>query len=179
MRDTSAFHPELRKAAKWLPRRLPTRVIVPLDRFGKRVARLRKPRGEVVDVGPIRVYVHRPQRASSQPLPALLWIHGGGLVMGSPNQDAARLRSLADELGIVVAAVAYRLAPQHRFPTAVDDCHAAMLWLAQQPGIDGAKRHRIGADAKAALFARLRLNLRRAAAPRFPAYIRRPPVTVF
>ena len=60
---------------------------------------------------------------------ALLWIHGGGLVIGSAMQDDQFCADTARELGIVVVSTDYRLAPDFPFPAALDDCHAAWTWL--------------------------------------------------
>ena len=70
---------------------------------------------------------------------ALLWIHGGGLVMGTPAAGDALCARFADELGIVVVSVDYRLAPEHPFPAGLDDCVAALSWMHAQAdplGID-------------------------------------------
>jgi acetyl esterase/lipase len=70
---------------------------------------------------------------------ALLWIHGGGMILGSAEQDDGWCSRLADELGIVVAGVDYRLAPEHPFPAALDDCMDALAWLrdsADELGVD-------------------------------------------
>ncbi|MEU1853770.1 alpha/beta hydrolase fold domain-containing protein [Streptomyces sp. NPDC019990] len=56
------------------------------------------------------------------PSPALLSLHGGGYVMGTAAVDDAPCRRFADELGVLVASVNYRLAPEHPFPTPSDDC---------------------------------------------------------
>ncbi len=61
--------------------------------------------------------------------PALLWIHGGGYVIGRPEQDALTCVEFARELRIAVVAVAYRLARAHPFPAALDDCHAALRYI--------------------------------------------------
>jgi acetyl esterase/lipase len=61
--------------------------------------------------------------------PALLDIHGGGFVVGSIAMEHAFAASVARELGAVVAAVEYRLAPEHPFPAPVEDCYAALSWL--------------------------------------------------
>ena len=86
-------------------------------------------------VGSIPVRVHRPL-STQQPLPALLWMHGGGYVMGSAALDDAVCRYFADMLGIAVVAVEYRLAPEHQFPAPLDDCYDALTWLAGQPYVD-------------------------------------------
>jgi acetyl esterase/lipase len=84
------------------------------------------------------VHVYRPAQLAS-PAAALVWIHGGGLIIGSPHQDGGWLHKMADELGIVVAAVEYRLAPEHRYPAAIEDCYSAFTWIATQTDIDPAR----------------------------------------
>lgn len=105
------------------------------------------------------VRLHRPSDGS-EPAAALLWIHGGGLVMGNPIQDDDVCRHFADALGITVAAVKYRLAPEHPFPAAIDDCYAALVWLAGQPGIDPARIAVGGASAGGGLAAAAALRAR-------------------
>jgi len=78
----------------------------------------------------------------ARPSGALLWIHGGGLVSGVPEQDHALCSRLAAELGIVVVSVDYRLAPEHPLPAGLEDCHAALSWLhahADGLGVDRAR----------------------------------------
>ena len=73
---------------------------------------------------------------------ALLWIHGGGYIIGTASIDDAFCASIARELGIVVVSAEYRLAPRHPFPAPLDDCHAAWRWLrdgAAELGIDPAR----------------------------------------
>lgn len=89
-------------------------------------------------VGPVTVRIHRPAGGVG-PFPALLWIHGGGFVIGSAAQDDALCRHFADELGIVVASVDYRLAPEARFPVPLHDCHDALVWLAGRPYVDATR----------------------------------------
>src|SRR5919204_193325 len=62
-------------------------------------------------------------------LPALLWIHGGGYVLGSVERDDLLAKHLARVGQCVVASVEYRLAPEHPFPAPVEDCYAALKWL--------------------------------------------------
>jgi acetyl esterase/lipase len=76
----------------------------------------------------VRVY----QRVDRAPgAAAMLWIHGGGMVFGSVEGDDFMCRTWASKLGCVIASVDYRLAPEHQYPAHVDDCYAALLWLAR------------------------------------------------
>jgi acetyl esterase/lipase len=83
----------------------------------------------------VTVRVHRPT-AGESPWPALLWIHGGGYVIGTAAQDDDLCRDLAGQLGIMVAAVDYRLAPERPFPVPLHDCYDALTWLAGRPDVD-------------------------------------------
>ena len=74
---------------------------------------------------PVRVY--RPSGA--QGLPVLVYFHGGGWVIGDLESHDAVARDLASQAGVVVVAVDYRLAPEHKFPAAVDDCLAVTTWV--------------------------------------------------
>lgn len=160
----SRFHPELRTAARLLPRAAIGPRIVPWVR--RAVSRLPDdPDFVETAVSPyasIRVY--RPAGAPT-PSPALLYVHGGGLLIGSPLQDEPVLRKTADELGVVVATVRYRLAPEHRFPAARDDCFAALEWLAAQPGVDPARVAIGGASAGGGLAAATALHARNRGGP--------------
>jgi acetyl esterase/lipase len=94
------------------------------------------------DAGGVRVRTYRPQRAPA-PGPALLWMHGGGLVMGDLAEDDAECEELALGGRCLVASVDYRLAPEHPYPAAVDDCLTAARWLAAQAPALGVDRSRI------------------------------------
>lgn len=86
---------------------------------------------------------------SFERLPVLLYLHGGGFVVGSLETHDSLCRQLAIQGGAAVLALDYRLAPEHRFPTAVDDVWAALRWLggggATALGLDG-QRLAIGGD---------------------------------
>jgi acetyl esterase/lipase len=76
----------------------------------------------------VRVRVYRPNDQPNQ-LPALLWIHGGGYVMGDIDQDDRLMKQLVKRIGCVAVSVDYRLAPEHPFPAPVEDCYAGLKWL--------------------------------------------------
>lgn len=71
-------------------------------------------------------------REGPQPEAAVLWIHGGGRIVGEARQDAPTCSRLVDGLGVGVLSVEYRLAPDHPFPAPLDDCHAGWRWLREQ-----------------------------------------------
>ena len=67
------------------------------------------------------------RRPSSEPRPGLLWIHGGGYILGSAEDE--RARTVAERLDCAVVSVDYRLAPEHPFPAGPEDCYAALQWM--------------------------------------------------
>ncbi|PYC78839.1 alpha/beta hydrolase [Streptomyces tateyamensis] len=93
---------------------------------------------------PLRLYRPSPHRE----LPVLLYLFGGGWTLGCLDTADAICRTLANAAGCAVAAVGYRLAPEHRFPAALLDCHAALSWLAAEApalGLDP-RRLAVGGD---------------------------------
>lgn len=151
------FHPQLR-AARFLPRTFITaRTLPTLRRLTRLAASTRRADAQVVPVtDDVSVHVFRPAAARPR-TPALLWIHGGGMVLGDAAQDSALCRRIADELNVVVVSVEYRLAPEHPFPTPLEDCYTALRWLAAQPDIDPARIAIGGQSAGAGLAAALAL----------------------
>ncbi len=117
----------------------------------------RAPLARVVDLvvpaadgTPLPARLYSPSDAPNHAhLPVLLYLHGGGFVIGGLETHDSLCRQLALRSGGAVLALDYRLAPEHRFPTAVDDAWAAMHWLAGpgalQLGLDGA-RLAVGGD---------------------------------
>lgn len=95
----------------------------------------------------VRVLIYRPKH-SSTPTPALLWIHGGGYVLGTADIAEGQVKSIISMTGCTAVSVDYRLAPETPHPGPVEDCYAALKWLhtnATELGID-ATRIAIGGD---------------------------------
>jgi acetyl esterase len=84
---------------------------------------------------PARLYC--PKARSGAPAPVLLFFHGGGWVIGNLETHDSACAEIARGLGMTVIAVDYRLAPEHRFPAAVEDCLAATRWVAGSPAVIG------------------------------------------
>ncbi|GAA0389042.1 alpha/beta hydrolase [Microbispora corallina] len=103
----------------------------------------------------VRVRIYRPETQDG-PLPALYWIHGGGMIIGSPEIDDARMAANVLEIGCVVVSVDYRLAPEHPHPAPVEDCYAGLVWTARNAddlGVDPARIAIGGASAGGGLAA--------------------------
>ena len=77
----------------------------------------------------VRVAVHAPVGASG-PIPTILHIHGGGLIAGGLDNDMRGMVPLAASVGGAIVGVEYRLAPENRYPAAIDDCMTALDWVA-------------------------------------------------
>ena len=91
---------------------------------------------------PARVYTPKNPRTTNGLAPVLVFFHGGGWVIGDLDSHDVVCRKLADEGRLIVISVDYRLAPENKFPTAVDDSIAATKWIAEnarQLGIDAAR----------------------------------------
>src|SRR5215472_3831060 len=76
----------------------------------------------------ILVRVYRPS-GQQEPLPAILWIHGGAFTVGRYDQDEALCQRIVEGSEAVLVSVDYRLAPEHPFPAAFADCDAALRWM--------------------------------------------------
>ena len=162
--DIERINPELRDTYRRLPQ-LPfhNRPFLWLARLGMRVM---QPRDQLADVtvetrqvatGTARVYRPRDRCGA-----ALLWIHGGGMICGLPAQNHLECLQYAGQLGLVVAAIPYRLAPEHPCPAAIDDCHSGWHWLqglAGELGFDPARVVVAGQSAGGGLAAALAQRL--------------------
>ncbi|HVU72790.1 MAG TPA: alpha/beta hydrolase [Mycobacteriales bacterium] len=153
------FHPDLRPIARVLPTRAFSGPrTARLSRFGTAHMRDRRRDGvEVIDLGDgCSVRLYRPEGLATR-APALLWIHGGGFIIGNALQDQARCVALARSANVIVASVDYRLAPEHPFPAGLEDCYRALAWLAARPEVDEARIAVGGASAGGCLAASLAL----------------------
>ena len=121
----------------------------------------------------VRALIYRPGRAARS-LPAILYMHGGGYIAGKPDMtDAAQLK-LANDTGALVVAVDYRLAPETPFPGALEDCYAALCWLAREAlriGADPARLLVLGDSAGGGLAAALALLARDRSGPALAAQV--------
>lgn len=98
--------------------------------------------------GPIPLRLYRGKGVAAGPAPALIFAHGGGWVIGDRDSHDYVCRKFANDAGCVVVSIDYRLAPEHKFPAAIDDSLAAARYIADQAqalGVDP-KRLAVGGD---------------------------------
>ena len=98
--------------------------------------------------GDLVLRIYRPEADGSSPLPAMVWFHGGGFVIGSLETTDGMCRALCRRSGVAIVSVDYRLAPEHPYPAAPDDCLVAFDWVRQHApelGFDG-DRLAVGGD---------------------------------
>ncbi len=155
------FHPDLKRNARLIPRSMITPNSLPVFRVASRLMDRRTPADvEVLTLtSGVRVRLHRPPDAAATG-PGLLWIHGGGYLIGSAAQDDVICRRFARELGVTVVSVDYRLAPEHPYPVPLEDCYGALAWLAGLPAVDPTRVAIGGASAGGGLTAALALLAR-------------------
>lgn len=116
---------------------------------------------------PVRLRVYRPA-AAARPAPCIYHVHGGGLVAGSVDGDDGKAAALAGDTGAVVVSVDYRLAPEHPFPAAFDDCVAGLRWVSahrQELAVDTERLAVHGSSAGGGLAAAAALHLRDSGGP--------------
>jgi acetyl esterase/lipase len=107
--------------------------------------------------------VYEPKSRKNERLPAVFWIHGGGYVMGHPDGDDALCECFTERIKCVVVSIDYRLAPEHKYPAAIEDCYAGLKWMvskSEELKIDTSKIAIAGASAGGGLTAALALMVR-------------------
>ena len=154
----SIVHPELQRLAKRIPPITFSRRNLWLWRLMDKMLWIRKIPGDITienvyipkhdDISKVRLRIYRLKKSSNSFVPALLWLHGGGFILGTPEQDDPLCIQYVRELGIIVISVDYRYAPEHPFPAGLNDSYSALTWInsnAPQLGID-AHRIAVGGD---------------------------------
>ncbi len=116
---------------------------------GKMVAG-QQPIGSVRDLtvdgaeGPLAARLFVPaSRVDTDTIPTLMFIHGGGMALGDIDSHDGACRALAERSGVQVLSIDYRLAPEHPFPAAVQDCFAAYSWMVENAESLNADPHRL------------------------------------
>lgn len=110
----------------------------------------------------VRVKIYEP-RVKNGPLPGILYIHGGGYILGSADMMDPALQQLVSEIECVIVSVDYRLAPEHPFPAPLEDCYAALQWFsehAEELGSDSSRIAVMGPSAGGGLTAAVSLLAR-------------------
>jgi len=119
----------------------------------------------------VRIRIYRPKHATySLPQPAIFTVHGGGMVMGNIEADDANAAGLCERSGALTVAINYRLAPEHPFPAAINDCYAVANWLfdhATELDVDSTRIALHGGSAGGGLAIGLAMMMRDRSAPRF------------
>ncbi|MBV9990447.1 MAG: alpha/beta hydrolase [Alphaproteobacteria bacterium] len=132
-----------------------------------------------LDAGGVRLRMYTPVAGGAEPLPVLVYFHGGGFVIGDLETHDGLCRQFANEGGFCVVAVDYRLSPEHPFPAAVDDAFAALKWIethASELGLD-ANRIAVGGDSAGGALAAVVTQLAKAKGPRIAFQMLLFPVT--
>jgi len=90
----------------------------------------------------IRLRIYQPVHSTSA-TPVLLWMHGGGYIIGKPEMEDTVCTQFVRELGISIVSVDYRLSPKYPFPAGLEDCYSALMWTKQNSESFGFDANRI------------------------------------
>ena len=151
--NSEKIHPELREAVRRFPKMpLHSRFFVTLFKLLSKIIPGSKagPGLHIEDrkLNTASVRIYRPEEGSAGA--GLLWIHGGGYILGGAKLDNRTCGALARDLKLVVVSVEYRLAPEHPFPAAIDDCFEAWQWFQQSAPELGINPARIAVSGQSA-----------------------------
>ncbi|HEY0187725.1 MAG TPA: alpha/beta hydrolase [Cellulomonas sp.] len=128
--------------------------------------------------GPLRCRLYRPLGVERAPV--FVWIHGGGWTLGAIEENEMASRAVCAHAGVAVLALEYRLAPEHPYPAAIEDCLAAVAWIAEHGdtlGVDPARLAVGGESAGGYLTTVVALHAREHAGPAIAAQVLVCPVT--
>ncbi|NLV50834.1 MAG: alpha/beta hydrolase [Clostridiales bacterium] len=172
--DINRVHPELRKGLSMMPAGVFTKEGLPTMRkaMGQMMIQAAAPDPSVnvynkTVPGPegspdVRIRIYEPVVKSGK-RPGILYIHGGGYIVGSPEMTDFTCIHMVQEIGCVVVSVDYRLSPETTYPGPLEDCYAALRWFAssaEETGVDADRIAVAGGSAGGGLAAALALLAR-------------------
>lgn len=167
MKNVKDVLPELRKILEGLPvfdlHNLPVPKDYDIPHVDKSLFVKTKTKSIQGPESELKVKIYEPVNRTSTALPALLWIHGGGYVLGNPDIDDGLCEQFVLVANCVVVSIDYRLAPQFQYPAALEDCYAGLKWMvaqAEELNIDTLKIAIAGTSAGGGLTAALTLLAR-------------------
>ncbi len=138
-RANSQIPDEIARAIRWIPRfsLRPSMLRVARPLISALVPRANLHDVEVLEIAEdgIRMRILRPAGRPAQGL--MMWIHGGGLIVGRPSDNDGRCADMVRALGVAIVLPYYRLAPEHPFPAGLDDCIHVWDWLQVNHGRTG------------------------------------------
>lgn len=144
--DLSAVDPQLREPLPVImaasPRPLTLEVLPVRRQLGRdlRLTDEQMTRGGRITIESRDGYLIVRPAGATGPLPGVVYLHGGGLMVGDERSDMPVVLDWVEQAGVAVISVDYRLAPEHAYPAQVEDCHAALTWTAAHAddlGLDG------------------------------------------
>ncbi|MFC7051062.1 alpha/beta hydrolase fold domain-containing protein [Emcibacter nanhaiensis] len=153
--DRSILDPQTRAVVEMLEKdpfldlsMTPAEMRLTFDRFYERIGYPDLPVAHVEDLevpgkaGPIAVRLYYPLDGPEEKLPACVFYHGGGMMMGSIGAYDGLCRRLCAKSGAIVISSSYRLAPENKFPAAAEDAIAVFEWVYENAGRDAALQMR-------------------------------------